>query len=140
MTFDELIRSYDPQVQEICIYLRNQIRQVIPKAEETIFEGWKNVSYGTGESRADKDLICYIAPFKDSVNLGFYRGALLKDDTSSLRGTGKLLRHIKYTDLQSIDDKIVLTMLERAKKERKTRCLIKGSILQLIVLLSVNSR
>ncbi len=29
-------------------------KKVMPETEEIVFEGWKNISYGTGESRADK--------------------------------------------------------------------------------------
>lgn len=101
MTIEQFFANYDPKVQEICLYLRKVVLELLPEMEEILFEGWKNVSYGTGASRGDKDLIIYIAPFKDSVNLGFYRGANLPDEKKLLKGTGKLLRHIK---LKSITD------------------------------------
>ncbi len=118
MTAEDFLKTYNQKLQDICFHLRGLVKQAMPEAEEIVFEGWKNISYGTGESRADKDLICYIAPYKDSVNLGLYRGAILQDDKKSMRGTGKLLRHIKITDLKKINDTDILEILEAAKKER----------------------
>ena len=118
MTVEDFLKTYNQQLQDICYHLRNLVKQIMPEAEEIVFEGWKNIGYGTGESRADKDLICYIAPFKDSVNLGLYRGANLQDNKNLMRGTGKLLRHIKVEDLNKINDNDLLEILKLAKRER----------------------
>ncbi len=118
MTPEELFAAYRPGVQEICFHLRSLVREALPDAEETVFEGYKNVSYGTGESRADDDHICYIAPFTSSANLGFYRGTLLPDTHGMLRGTGKLLRHAKFSGREEIDDARVLELLRSARDER----------------------
>ena len=118
MTVEDFLKTYDQKVKDICYYLRNLVKETMPEAEEIVFEGWKNISYGTGESRADKDLICYIAPLKDSVNLGLYRGAILQDDKNLMKGTGKLLRHIKISDPKKTNDNGLLEILKRAKTER----------------------
>lgn len=118
MTVTDFLSPYSPKLQEICYHLIKLVKQVMPETEEIVFAGWKNISYGTGESRGDKDLICYIAPLKDSVNLGFFRGAILKDDKQLLKGTGKLLRHIKIKNLNEINDSDLLEILNAAKAER----------------------
>lgn len=118
VTPEEFFSAYSPNVRELCLQLRALVKQVLPEVEETVFEGFKNVSYGTGESRTDKDLICYITPFKASANLGFYRGALLPDPHGLLRGTGKLLRHVKFSEREEVDDTGVLELLRAAKAER----------------------
>lgn len=118
MTPEELFALYRPGVQDVCDHLRGLVKEVLPDAEETVFAGYKNVSYGTGHSRADEDLICYIAPFKTSANLGFYRGALLPDPHGLLRGTGKLLRHAKFPGHEEIDDARVVGLLQAAREER----------------------
>ncbi len=118
MTPEQLFAAYSPAVQDTCRHLRSLVKEALPDAKETVFEGYKNVSYGTGESRADEDLICYIAPFKTSANLGFYRGALLPDPHGLLRGTGKLLRHAKFSGREDIDDAHVLQLLLVASAER----------------------
>jgi len=51
-------------------------------------------------------------------NFGQYRGALLQDDKNLIKGTGKLLRHIKINAVEEINDTDLLEILKLAKKER----------------------
>jgi hypothetical protein len=118
MTIETFILAYSPQVQAVFTHLRTQVKAVLPGAEEILYEGWKNVSYGTGESRSDKDLILYIAPFKDSVNLGFFRGALLADEHGLLKGSGKLLRHVKFKSVNDYPPEAILSLMVEARVER----------------------
>jgi hypothetical protein len=118
MTVEDFLKNYDPKVQEVSYRLRDIVKEVMPDVNEFLFEGWKNIGYGIGENKSGKDMICYIAPFKDSVNLGFYRGAILNDEKNLLRGTGKLLRHIKIKELKQINDIDLKNILTLAKIER----------------------
>jgi hypothetical protein len=121
MTIEEFLKTYDPKVQDVCLELRNIALELLPETEEILFEGWKNFTYGTGESRSDKDLIIYIAPFKDSVNLGFYRGANLPDKKKLLKGTGKLLKHIKFKSITDYELDDIKQLINEAKSERLGR-------------------
>ncbi len=118
MTVEEFVAKYDPKVREISLQLRAIAQELLPEMDEILFEGWKNISYGTQGSRSDKDLIIYIAPLKDSVNLGFYRGTNLPDQKKLLKGTGKLLRHIKLKSMAdyALDD--IKNLILEAKTER----------------------
>ncbi|MFN3997338.1 DUF1801 domain-containing protein [Algoriphagus sp.] len=118
MSVEEFIAQYDPKVQDAFLQLRKLAKELLPEAEEIFYEGWKNISYGTGESRSDKDLIIYIAPFKDSVNLGFFRGAILPDEKKLLQGTGKLMRHLKIKKLTDFDLDVIKSLILEAKVER----------------------
>jgi hypothetical protein len=118
MTVEEFISNYDPRVQFIFLELRKITSEALPETEEIFFEGWKNISYGSGESRSDKDLILYIAPFKDSVNLGFFRGAQLPDKKNLLKGTGKLMRHLKIKSMSDYPLKDIKELILEAKEEK----------------------
>jgi hypothetical protein len=39
----------------------------------------------------------YVNSFKDHVNVGFFRGAMLEDPAGLLEGSGKRMRHVKLT-------------------------------------------
>ncbi|TDB62712.1 DUF1801 domain-containing protein [Arundinibacter roseus] len=119
MTTVEFLKSYDPKVQEICLHLREIARELLNDSEEILFAGWKNFSYGTADSRADKDLIIYIAPFEESINLGFYRGANLPDKKKLLKGTGKLLRHLKIKSMADYDISDIEQLIFEAKTKRQ---------------------
>jgi len=118
MTIEEFLIPYDPKVQEICLELRKIVLELLPESHETLYAGWKNFTYGIGESRSDKDLIVYIAPFKDSVNLGFYRGTNLPDKKKLLKGTGKLLKHIKLKTISDYEIDDIKQLITEAKTER----------------------
>jgi hypothetical protein len=118
MTIEEFLKTYDLKVQEVCLELRIIALEFLLESEEILFEGWKNFTYGTGVSRADKDLIIYIAPFKDSVNLGFYHGANLPDKKKLLKGTGKLLKHIKLKTMADYEINDIKQLITEAKIER----------------------
>lgn len=55
-TADAFFAQYTAEVQAMCLRLRALALAVLPNMEEIVFVGWKNVSYGTGQSQADKDL------------------------------------------------------------------------------------
>ena len=118
MSIEEFLKTYDSKVQHVCFELRKIVLEYLPETEEILFKGWKNFSYGTGKSRSDKDLILYVAPLKDSVNLGFYRGAILPDKKKLLKGTGKLLRHIKIKTMADFEMEDIIQLILEAKIER----------------------
>lgn len=118
MTPEAFFATATPAVQALCLHLLRLVREELPGSEEIVFEGWKNVSFGTGHSRSDKDLILYIAPFKDSVNLGFFRGTALPDTQNLLKGTGKLLRHVKFKPGEVLAEAQVRTLIREARAER----------------------
>jgi hypothetical protein len=118
MTPEAFFASATPAVQALCLHLLRLVREELPGSEEIVFEGWKNVSFGTGHSRSDKDLILYIAPLKDSVNLGFYRGTALPDVDQLLKGTGKQLRHVKFKAGEALAEAQVRTLIREARAER----------------------
>jgi len=58
-------------------------------------------------------------PYKDYVNLAFYRGADLADPAGMLRGTGKAMRHMPLTKLDQVDQPAVRALLIAAREERR---------------------
>jgi hypothetical protein len=118
MNIEEFIKTYNPEVQSICLQLRKIALELLPNSEEILYTGWKNFAYGTGESRSENDLIIYIAPFKDSVNLGFYRGVNLNDPKNLLKGTGKLMRHVKIKSMTDLPIEDLKHLINEAKIEQ----------------------
>ncbi len=118
MNIEEFIKTYNPEVQSICLQLRKIALELLPNSEEILYTGWKNFAYGTGKSRSESDLIIYIAPFKDSVNLGFYRGVNLNDPKNLLKGTGKLMRHVKIKSMTNLPIEDLKHLINEAKIEQ----------------------
>lgn len=114
-TIEELLSQYTQSVQDMAFKLRTIIQEVIPEANERVDTSYQAIRYSGGEKM--NDTVVYIAAFKDSVNLGFYKGTSLSDPNKLLRGTGKNLRHIKFKTGDTIDSEGLRTLLAAAWNE-----------------------
>lgn len=63
----------------------------------------------------------YVNVFKAHVNIGFFRGAFLKDPSGLLEGSGKRMRHIKLRPDQDIDAAEIERLLEAAYRDIKAQ-------------------
>jgi hypothetical protein len=61
----------------------------------------------------------YALPYRDHVNLGFYRGALLKDPCERLKGNGKTMRHVTITHPDDVNDQSLRDLIIEACEERR---------------------
>ena len=63
----------------------------------------------------------YVNIFKDHVNVGFFRGAVLRDPAGLLEGTGKMGRHVKLRPGLEINSTALINLIEAAYREIKAR-------------------
>jgi hypothetical protein len=101
-----LEKQKSPQ-KEICKKLRKISLKTIPKNNEQI--RWGVTSYKQGKF--------YIAPLKDSVNLGFSIKGLSKEEIKYFSGSEKYLRHLKFRTLEDIDEKKIVKLLNLVDKK-----------------------
>lgn len=86
--------------------LRRLVIEAAPDAEESI--KWARPVYEY------KGPLCYIAAFKDHVNVGFSRGVELPDNAGILEGSGKAMRHVKVTSLDDIREDVLKDLVRAA--------------------------
>lgn len=63
----------------------------------------------------------YVNAFKAHVNVGFYRGAELRDRAGLLEGNGKYMRHVKLRPGAPIDSAALRELIEEAYSDMKAR-------------------
>ena len=104
---DEGIASAEPFAQAIC----KKLRSIILKAEPAIIEDWK-----WGPNYYKDGMVCGFWYFKKHCTFTFWQGALLKDKKKVLQmNEGNLHnRHIKYTDVKQIDEKLLIEYITEA--------------------------
>jgi hypothetical protein len=102
---DEYIEGQKSPQKEICRKLRKIILKTVPQIEEGMKFGvpW----YGK----------YYIVGLKDSVNLGFSVKGLSKKDKDNFKGTGKLMRHLKFNRLEEIYERKIVKLLKVVDKK-----------------------
>lgn len=104
---DQGISEAEPKAQAIC----KKIRAIILKAEPEMIEDWK-----WGPNYYKEGMVCGFWYFKTHVTLTFFQGAVLKDKKKVLlKNEGNLHnRHIKFTDVNQIDEKLLIEYITEA--------------------------
>ena len=122
--FDDLVNITEKSLRPIVTGLRNLVLQIDPGACEVVRLGDKAATYGVGPKKMSEGY-CYVLPYKNWVNLGFYQGAHLPDPEGLLEGTGKNLRHVKIRSLDDIGQPAVQLLIQEALAERKAALQVK---------------
>jgi hypothetical protein len=100
-TFEDVIANASDDVKAIAAALRDVVIKLDPDTYEVPRPGEKAASYGVGPKKMSEAYV-YIMPLKDSVNLGFFHGADLKDPKGLLEGMGAKMRHVKIRLLADV--------------------------------------
>ena len=101
-TFEEVIAAAPPEIQKIAQAARALLADVMPGITEVPWARQKIAGYGLGPKKMSQHF-CYIAPFKQHLNLGFMYGAHLPDPLDLLEGKGADLRHIKIRSAADLE-------------------------------------
>lgn len=94
----EFLTEHDPAIHSLALDLRQLVLDAIAPCREYIFQMRSKVVllYGS-TARIMADGICQIAILRHHVTLVFTDGSDLEDPTRMLRGTGRIMRHIRVT-------------------------------------------
>ncbi len=115
--FEDIV-ALQPQHGVLLRAIRALIHRLHPETTEVSRPGDRAVSWGFGE-RKMSEAYAYAMPFRDHVNLGFYRGAFLCDPESLLKGTGKALRHVSFKEAATVDAPAIEALLREAMAEQR---------------------
>jgi hypothetical protein len=109
----DLLKPYDPGIQELTLMLRQLILEEMAPCCESIYELYI-IALHYGPTHRLKDGICYIGVMKSHINLGFLRGNELADPRRILEGTGKQMRHIKIRKPEDLFRPAIRAYLQEA--------------------------
>ena len=101
---ENYIETQKSPQREICQKLSNIILKTFPNIKEEMKLGvpWYEGKY-------------YIVALKDHVNLGFSLEGLSKEETGLFEGGGKMMKHIKISSLNEIDETKIVKLLKVVK-------------------------
>ncbi len=108
------LASYDPHVSDLTLALRELILEEAPDAIESVAKGYALAIGFSFTGKPMKDGFCHLVAYKGHVNLGFNRGALLRDPNKVLTGTGKSIRHITIRNQDELERSFVRRYLQAA--------------------------
>jgi hypothetical protein len=113
----DFLYRHDPAIQSLALGLRKVVLDEMAPCHEYIFAMRSKVVLMYGRTgQVIKDNICSINVFARHVNLGFRRGADLKDARGVLQGAGKTWRHVTLRKLSELDRPELRQYLRAARK------------------------
>jgi len=133
----QFLSPYSSYIQNLTLELRNYITDLIPDANELIWDNYNAVAIAYSKSEILKDAFCHIAVYSKHVNFGFNRGTELSKQPIPLNGNGKLIRHLKVTDINTFPKKEIEQMIWEAvgiSESRNSKLLHKKSKSKSIVM------
>ena len=105
-TVESYLDAIDADLPAIIDALREVVTAADPRLREVL--KWGQPAFVLGGN------VCYISAMRGYVNLGFFKGAHLEDDSGRIKGTGKDLRHVKVRRLDEIDRVLFIDLIRAA--------------------------
>ena len=110
---DDSLAPYSREIRAVCSELRALIKETIPGVQEKLVRGWQLVGYRTPSSSGSR-YFCFIAPYRDSVRLGFEWGVLLADDAQILEDSGTQVRSIYFNSTADVYPDLLANYIQEA--------------------------
>jgi hypothetical protein len=110
----KFLEPYDDEIQKLTLELRDFITDLVPQANELIWDNYNAVAMAYSKSEKLKDAFCHIAVYSKHINFGFNRGAELTSTNLKLEGKGKLIRHISVKHIKSFPKKEIKNLISEA--------------------------
>ncbi len=110
----KFLLPYNKEIQELTIALRDFVVDLVPEANELIWDNYNAVALAYSKSEKLKDAFCHISVYSKHVNFGFNRGAELGETSLKLNGKGKLIRHISVKNIASFPKEEIEKMIWEA--------------------------
>ncbi len=113
--FKLILSAASPVTQELVLKARQLILSKYPSAFMLAWPKQNVISYGVGPKKMSEHFV-YLTVAKDHMNIGFYYGAALPDPTHILGGEGKLLKHVKITTTEQLNNPELHKLIEKATR------------------------
>jgi len=117
-TFNDLMKITMEPMRPIAKRLRQVIVDIHPENVEVVRLGDRAATYGLGPKKMSEGY-CYVLPYDNWVNLGFYRGSELDDPHGMLEGTGAKMRHVKVRSVEEAANPALRTLVRESLAERR---------------------
>jgi len=109
------IAKFAPEMRSRIRGCRAKLRARFPDAVQLVYDNYNFLVIGFGPTRRASDAILSLAAHARGVNLCFLqRGAELPDPTSTLRGSGKVVRNVALDSPADLDRPDVNALIDAA--------------------------
>jgi hypothetical protein len=114
---DELktfLKPFPADVQKTALYLRKFVWEMLPGANELIYDNYNALVIGFSLSDRAGNVICSIATYAKYCNFGFFPGTDIPDPKRLLKGDGSMYRYIRVESIEGFPVEDMKKMLADA--------------------------
>ncbi|WP_437630987.1 DUF1801 domain-containing protein [Sorangium sp. So ce854] len=115
-----LLSEYPPEAQQLTLRVRKLLLRIIPDVHEHVYPGWRIISFRMGDGH--KHQICWLAPQRVGVNIGFEQGTELPDPNRLLTGNAKQARNVHIRSARDVDVPKIAALVAAAIELHRDRC------------------
>ena len=116
----KFLAPYGASIARLFFAARRTVFAAAPDATELIYDAYNAVSAVYSFTDRMTDAFCHVAAYRDYVNLGFNKGARLADPERLLVGSGTHIRHVRISDLETLQHPGVTRLVAAAVAHART--------------------
>jgi hypothetical protein len=111
---DAFVALYTPEIATQLRRARADIRKLIPKGYELVYDSHNALVFAFGPTARASDLVISIAGYPNWVTLFFTRGKMLEDPHGLLEGAGATIRSIRLAPFSVLTSRPVRALIRQA--------------------------
>jgi hypothetical protein len=114
----KFLEPFDKETIDLVMWLRDYAWDLLPKANELIYDNYNAVAFGWSVTERLGHSFCSIAVGRSSRNIhfGFYKGNELSDPDKRLMGKGNQYRYILVKDKKMFPRSYITKLVNQAYK------------------------
>jgi hypothetical protein len=117
----KFLAKYDNPVAALARSAVTKLRKQVPGATEMVYDNYNALVIGFGPSEKASLAVFSIVLYPRYVSLAFLQGAGLPDPAKRLHGEGKLVRGVRLTTAEVLDEPEIRELITVAKERAKVR-------------------
>lgn len=135
----DLLNNRPDRIKTIALRTREAVVALCEPLTELVYNTYA-VSVALSYSGRLSEAFIHVATYKNHVNLGFNKGAQLKDPSGLLKGSGKIIRHVRIDDAAVLSAPELIALIKQAEQFGMEAALRHGSLPEAAVKLMSKSK
>ncbi len=128
----KFLKSFDKEIQERALWLREFIWDLYPTANELIYDNYNALAFGWSPTDRMGQVFCSIAVWRtgNNVHFGFYWGSELDDPKKMLLGQGNQYRYILVKSKDAFPKAYIKKLMKQAYTNSMAKVKDKKQLMQ----------
>ncbi len=116
---ETFLAKFTPELAAQAKRILTKLRKRLPNATEIVYDNYNALAFGFGPSERASEAILSVALFPKWVNLFFLQGVGLPDPAKRLKGSGKIVRHVRLSGSETLDEPAIAALIDEALRRAK---------------------